>query len=41
MQGEVCNVNSGSGSFEQLDSIEPAALVAGTVESQESSELAM
>jgi len=31
-QGEVCNVNSGS--FDQLESIGPAALVAGTVDSQ-------
>jgi len=36
-QGEVGNVNSGSGSSEQLESFEPAALVAGTVDSQEGS----
>ena len=38
---EPCNVNSGSGSSEQLESIEPAALVAGTVGSQGGSELVM
>jgi hypothetical protein len=36
-QGEVSNVNSGSS--EQLESIEPAAHVAGAVDSQDRSEL--
>jgi len=38
-QGEVCNVNSGSS--EQLESIEPVAHAAGTVDSQDGSELVM
>ncbi len=38
-QGEVCHVNSGSS--EQLVSIEPVAHAAGTVDSQDGSELDM
>jgi hypothetical protein len=38
-QGEICIANSGSS--EQLESIEKAALVAGTVDSQEGSEFVM